>query len=196
MLAEQLGFPHVAFGPNVSLKQGQYGNATLSHFPIVRADNLDLTLPMKKARGALIVDLDVPVREHHFRVHLVNVHLGLSGLERRWQVRKLLESGRLAHLDRRSRLIIAGDTNDWMGALSEGRLGREGFTCPTGVGRRALRTFPAWSPAGALDKVFLRGPMRCKHTIRSRLGLARHASDHLPVIVDIQLLSGPGSRPS
>lgn len=190
-LADQLGFPHVAFGPNVRLKHGRYGNATLSHYPMTRTDNVDLTFPMKKSRGALIVDLEVPIKEHHYRVHLVNVHLGLSGLERRWQVKRLLECGRLAHLDRRSRLIIAGDTNDWMGALSEGRLGREGFSCPTGVGRRAVRTFPAWSPAGALDKVFMRGPMRCEHSMRSRLALARRASDHLPLILDLRILPTP-----
>jgi endonuclease/exonuclease/phosphatase family metal-dependent hydrolase len=197
MLAERLGFAHVAFGPNVTLKHGCYGNATLSHYPMTRSDNLDLTLPMKKSRGALIVDLAVPVNGHHFSVHLVNLHLGLAGLERRWQVKKLLESGRLAHLDRRSRVIIAGDTNDWMGALPVGRLRRAGFVCSTGVGRRAVRTFPAWSPAGALDKVFLRGPIRPVHSMRSRLALARRASDHLPLIVDlvVQPGRGPGTGP-
>ncbi len=190
LLAERLGFGHVAYGPNVHLKHGRYGNATLSHFPISRRENVDLTFPMKKPRGALVVEVDVPVDGHEYSVHLVNVHLGLSGLERRWQVRRLLASERLEHLDRRSRLVIAGDTNDWAGALPEGRLRREGFECATGRGRRAVRTFPAWGPTGALDKVFLRGPVRALHAMRSRLALARHASDHLPLVVDLALDPG------
>ena len=118
----------------------------------------------------------------------MNTHLGLSGLERRWQVRKLLDHRALSHLSSRSRLVIAGDTNDWGGALAGGRLGDEGFECVTGVGRRAIRTFPALSPVGALDKVFVRGPVRSRHCMRSRLALSRLASDHQPLVVDLELL--------
>ncbi|MDG2149795.1 MAG: endonuclease/exonuclease/phosphatase family protein [Planctomycetota bacterium] len=193
-LAEQMNFPHVAFGPNVTLKTGSYGNATLSHYPMTAKENLDLTLPLKKARGALIVDIQVPVNGHQFGLHVANVHLGLAGLERRWQIKKLLQSKRIGSLGKRSRMIIAGDMNDWMGVLPEGRLADEGYVCATGMGKRALRTFPAWSPAGALDKVFLRGPLRCLHSMTSRLALARSASDHLPVILDIELESSSGTE--
>jgi len=193
-LADQMNFSHVAFGPNVTLKTGCYGNAILSHYPMASKENLDLTLPLKKARGALIVDMQVPVNGHQLRLHVANLHLGLSGLERRWQIKKLLQSKRISSLDRRSRLVIAGDMNDWMGVLSEGRLADEGFACATGTGKRALRTFPAWSPAGALDKVFLRGPVRGVHSMTSRLALARSASDHLPVILDLELKSGSATE--
>ena len=186
-LAEKLGFRHVAYGPNVTLKHGRYGNATLSHFPIAREENIDLTFPFKKKRGALLTDLDVPVQGHTLTLHLVNIHLGLAGLERRWQIRTLLESEPLRHLDRRSRIVIAGDTNDWGGSLAGGRLGRSGFECASGRGRRAVRTFPAVSPVGALDRVFLRGPVHSEHCARSRLALSAQASDHLPVIVDLVL---------
>jgi len=187
LLADMLGFRHVAFGPNVRLKRGCYGNATLSHFPIVRQQNLDISFPMKKPRGALLTDIDVPAGAHALRLHLVNLHLGLSGVERRWQVRRLLLTESLRRLDGRSRIVVAGDTNDWGGALPGGRLREAGFTCATGRGRRALRTFPAWSPVGALDRAFLRGPLRLEHCMRSRLGLAGQASDHLPLVLDLVL---------
>jgi endonuclease/exonuclease/phosphatase family metal-dependent hydrolase len=185
--AQQLGFAHHAFGPNVELMEGCYGNATLSHYPIKICSNIDLTFSVKKARGALFTELLVPVNGHHFRVRVFNTHLGLSGVERRWQIKRLLESPPLQHLDRRSRVILAGDTNDWANVLPTGRLARAGFECITGHGRRALRTFPALSPLGALDKMFLRGPLRSVHAMRSRLALARSASDHLPLIVDLDL---------
>jgi endonuclease/exonuclease/phosphatase family metal-dependent hydrolase len=64
-----------------------------------------------------------------------------------------------------------------------------GMVCVTGVGVRASRTFPAWGPLGPLDRVFLRGGLRCTHHFTARLDLAREASDHLPVIADLQLLA-------
>jgi len=184
-LAQKLGYAHCRFAPNVKLKRGCYGNATLSHFPIVRSCNVDLTLPLKKARAALYTELRVPVGSHHRVVHVFNTHLGLASVERRLQVRRLLSARPLRHLARRSRIVLTGDMNDWTGSLSEGRLLREGFTCVTGHGRQALRTFPAWAPVGALDRVFVRGPLRLDHVLRPRLELARTASDHRPLLIDL-----------
>ncbi|MCI0585429.1 MAG: endonuclease/exonuclease/phosphatase family protein [Planctomycetes bacterium] len=187
MLGELLGYPHRAFHPTVHLGEGRRGNATLSRFPISQEVQIDLTFPMKKARGALLTDLLVPVREHRYLVHVVNLHLGLSGVERRWQVRRLLRSPAVASLDGRSRVVIAGDTNDWAGALPRGALREAGFRCVTGTGVRALRTFPAWGPIGSLDRVFVRGGIRWAHAYPSRLSLVRIASDHRPLLVDLRL---------
>ena len=52
LLGDELGYEHRAWGPNVTLKRGVYGNGTLSRFPIARSVNIDLTFPLKKARGA------------------------------------------------------------------------------------------------------------------------------------------------
>ncbi len=187
MLAEALEMPHVAFGPNVKLKVGRYGNATLSRHPIAEHRNVDLTLPMKKRRGALYTKLHAQVRGHRYSVHLFNIHLGLAGMERRWQTKKLVDRVPLSGLRRGSRVIVAGDTNDWAGALPYGSLGRDGFRCVTGIGAKAIRTFPSWKPVGALDKIFLRGPVSTHHVFRSRMALAREASDHIPIIVDLDL---------
>ncbi|RKY15675.1 MAG: endonuclease [Planctomycetota bacterium] len=186
-LADQLGYAHVHFGATVQLKTGCYGNAILSHHPIVRREQIDLTFPLKKVRAALYAELVVPVGVHHLSLHLFNWHLGLAGVERRWQVKRLLQSARLSALNTRSRVIIAGDTNDWTGALPRGQLSREGFSCATGSGRSALRTFPAFQPVGALDRVFLRGPLELAHLLHPRLDLAATASDHRPVVLDLKL---------
>lgn len=188
LLADLLGYPHFCFGPNVSLKRGCYGNATLSRYPVSRWRNIDLTLTGKKARGALYTEFRVVAGGRRLTVHLVNIHLGLSGMERRWQVRRLLEAEELQHLEHASRLLIAGDTNDWSGALSRGRLRQSGFDCVTGVGRRAALTFPSWQPVGALDRFYARGALVCETHRRSRLALASQASDHLPVVVEVDLL--------
>lgn len=190
VLAAALGFRYLAFAPTVRLSTGRYGNATLSHHPILAHEAVDLRFPLKKARGALYTSIAVPAGGRRRTLHLFNWHLGLSGLERRWQVRRLLASRRCQHLDRDSRVVLAGDSNDWAGALAGGRLLDAGFGCATGTGASALRTFPAWAPVGALDRIFLRGALRCAHVLRPRLDLAARASDHLPVVVDLQLLPG------
>ncbi len=187
-LAESLAYPYSVFGPNVTLKTGCYGNATLSRSPISHWTNIDLSFKGKKARGALYCQIRTQVAAHRFTIHLVNIHLGLSGLERRWQIRRLLESDDLTHLDSTSRIVVAGDTNDWSGALARGRLKKQGYSCVTGIGRRASLTFPSWQPVGALDRVFLAGALTGEHRFRSRLKLARQSSDHLPILVDLELL--------
>ena len=188
VLGGMLGYTHVAFAPNVFLKRGCYGNAVLSRHPIAKWRNIDLSLSGKKARGALYSEIRVQIGTHRLTLHLVNIHLGLSGMERRWQVRNLLACEELSGLERLGRVVVAGDTNDWSGALVRGRLRRAGFRCVTGVGRRASLTFPSWQPVGALDRVFVHGKISCEHHQRARLALAHQASDHLPVVVDAELL--------
>lgn len=183
LIADVLDYKHRAFGGNVRLKVGCYGNATLSRFPIVRHNNLCLNFPLKKPRGALITVLDAQVGQHRYTLHVVNIHLGLSGVERRWQMRKLLHSASLSALDRSSRIVIAGDTNDWAGALGP-TFRRGGFACVTGTGSHASRTFPAWAPVGSLDRVFVRGGLHMTHHYTARMELARQASDHLPIVVE------------
>ena len=51
----------------------------------------------------------------------------------------------------------------------------------------AIRTYPAFSPTGGLDKIYYRGPMRVIGARRCRLRVSRVASDHLPVIADFDL---------
>lgn len=186
-LAAALDYEHVAYAPNVSLKRGAYGNALLSRHPVHDPLNIDLTWGPKKSRGALCCRLAVTASGgHRATVHVVNVHLGLAGIERRAQLAALLGHDRLRHLTGSSRVVVAGDTNDWAGALPA-LLGKHGYRCATGVGRAARQTFPAWRPVAGLDKLFVRGALtiRGSHVPRGRS--ARTASDHLPLVVDLAL---------
>ena len=187
LIAQVLDYPHYVYGPNVFLKTGCYGNATLSKYPVANSRNIDLSFGVKKSRGALYTEIRPRTDSKTFRFHLFNIHLGLSGIERRWQVKRLLESEEIKRLDLSSRIVIAGDTNDWNGALWRGPFKVSGFKCATGIGRRASPTFPAWQPVSPLDRVFVRGALRGEHHFRGRLHLARHASDHAPLIVDFSI---------
>lgn len=54
VLADSLGFRHFAYQRNVHLKKGHYGNAVLSRYPLHQTGHVDLSVPMKKRRRALV----------------------------------------------------------------------------------------------------------------------------------------------
>ncbi|MGI9428758.1 MAG: endonuclease/exonuclease/phosphatase family protein, partial [Bythopirellula sp.] len=54
VLSESLAMPYLAYQRNVRLKQGCYGNAILSRFPLADITHVDLTVPLKKRRRALL----------------------------------------------------------------------------------------------------------------------------------------------
>jgi endonuclease/exonuclease/phosphatase family metal-dependent hydrolase len=110
------------------------------------------------------------------------MHLGLAGYERKLQLRTFLESHPFAHLDHRTPIIVAGDFNDVWGTLGR-QLIPSGFR---GV-ERPLRTFPAYAPVRALDSIYVRGTAALTHIQRGQVAVARQASDHLPLIADIEI---------
>ena len=189
-IAHALRYDHRAFGINVYLKRGKYGNATLSRFPIGRQQNIDLSLRWRKRRGAQHTSIVIHKGRQDLHLDVYNLHLGLSATERREQVRHLLASPHIAHCTPDRAIIIAGDMNDWRGVLKRQHFAKNGFTCATNRrpgSRWSIKTFPSYAPTGGLDKIFYRGPIKLLHVHRSRLKLAKVASDHLPVIADFQL---------
>ena len=191
LLARDLSYRYRAVGMNVTLKKGRYGNATLTRFPISRQRNIDLTISWRKRRGAQHTRLHIPVSGGQFELDVFNVHLGLSASERGRQMTRLFESPDFHHLNTSDGCIVAGDMNDWRGILKRRHFTPMGFECATNRrpgSRWSIKSFPSFAPTGGLDKVFFRGGVRLVHAHRSRLNLARVASDHLPVIVDFELL--------
>jgi endonuclease/exonuclease/phosphatase family metal-dependent hydrolase len=185
LLAEAVGLPHRAFQRNVHLKRGHYGNAVLSRFPLTSVDNIDLTIPLKKRRRALVVRCRVPAGGHRRSLLLVNVHLGLSSMERQLQLRRLLKRHPLANAAWRLPMVIGGDYNDVFGNLGKRIMYQQGFSS---VGQK-IRTFPAVLPVSSLDRIFFRGPLQLDHAFASRSQLARQASDHLPLVADFDIIS-------
>lgn len=189
MLAKALGFAHRAVGMNVYLKMGRYGNATLSRWPIGRQRNIDLSLPPLRRRGAQHTTIHVPNTD--LALDVFNLHLGLSAMERGWQMRRLLRSREVLDHRQHPHCIVAGDTNDWRGRLWRRFFDPAGFDCATSRLRRrtrwSLRTYPSFAPLGGLDKIFYRGSLTLLDVHTSRMKLARIASDHLPVIAEFEL---------
>jgi len=185
------GYPHVAAGYNVSLRKGRYGNAILSRWPLEIHRNIDLTVDGKKRRGCLHARVRIETaHQPAHEIDLFNLHLGLSARERTRQVGTLVRSKEFAAVAEGAACLVLGDFNDWLAQLDP--IFREilGFRSATrhrfGY-QAAIRTYPSFSPTGALDKVYYRGPMRLLGARGCRLAVSRVASDHLPVVAEFEL---------
>ncbi len=190
-LAENLDYPYFTLGLNVQLRTGCYGNATLSRFPIVKKNNIDLTVGTRKRRGCQQTTLQIQNGTIvPSKVHVFNLHLGLSAHERSHQLGLLTQSVEYASLDHDQHCIIGGDFNDWRSLLNPVMTDILGFKSATKEksGRRnSFRTYPSFSPAGSLDRIYYRGGLRSLSSRTCRLGISKIASDHLPVISKFEL---------
>jgi endonuclease/exonuclease/phosphatase family metal-dependent hydrolase len=184
LFGDALELPHRAYQANVRLRTGSYGNAILSRFPLSDVEHIELTIPLKKRRRALVGRCHIAGRDGRTRsLVVVNSHLGLAGFERNIQIRRILESSLIRHMHHQTAVIVAGDMNDvWHG---QGRrlFVPAGFQPATG----AIRTFPAVMPLRALDRIYFRGRMRLHGAHASHTAVARRASDHLPLVAEFEL---------
>ena len=186
ILGDLLRYRHRTYFPNVRLRGGgHYGNAILSKFPITETRNIDLSIPMTKRRSVLHAWIRVrPAHRGRSRtLHVFNMHLGLSQVLRRWQLQRFLASHPFATLHQRTPVIIGGDFNDVWGTLGSKYLRPIGFR----TSEHRIPTFPAAHPALALDAIYAWGDVEILRLERSKLDVAKLASDHLPLIGELKL---------
>ena len=149
---------------------GWHGNAILVKRHIGVLDCAVLELPTLEPRGAVMAELligDTPVR-------VVGMHLDLSGIWRRRQMRTILEA--IASRPQRMPTVLMGDTNEWRtvaGCLKE--LEPEFHVAPTGP------SFHARHPVAALDRINVHKDFRIEAAGVHMSHNARRASDHLPI---------------
>ena len=126
----------------------------------------------------------MPVRWRGIEVHVVVVHLGLIHASRVRQAERL---ARLVHesLPANAPVVIAGDFNDWSEKLdpvfTDAGLVR---ACTADMAR--VPTFPSIVPVLSLDRVYTRG-LRCTSVMVPRGGTWARLSDHLPLVVELEL---------
>lgn len=178
-LADSL-WPVFAYGRNAVYPDGEHGNALLSKYPILRHDNLDISVKGSEQRGLLHSVLALPGAMH---LHAVCVHLGLDERQRLQQLRLLC--GLLDSLPDAAPVIVAGDFNDWRrradAHLADCGL-REAFTQAHG---RPARSFPARWPLLCLDRIYLRNARAHAPKVMARKPWT-HLSDHLPLAVEVR----------
>jgi endonuclease/exonuclease/phosphatase family metal-dependent hydrolase len=165
-----------ALGPTRQNVTQCFGNALFTRHPIGDVHRIDLSVERREPRGALAATVEV----RGVPVHVLAAHLGLRVHERRFQVRQIAE-----YLDsvRNTLCVVLGDFNDWLPGRSvahvlDRRLGRPPRPA----------SFPVFLPVVALDRIWVH-PMRAlKRMFTHATPTARVASDHLPVVADIDAI--------
>ena len=180
---------HTFFQPAMSgPERGAYGNAILSRTPfrLMRGGLLPLLpeRPLREPRGVAWLALAGGVE-----LHVVATHLGLSRRERHAQLDALLGPEWLGDPRCGPPRVLLGDLNFVPGAREHQRLERVlrdalREVAPEG-GHRA--TFPSLRPLVRLDHVFVSQDVHVLRTQVLRAPGLRRVSDHLPVVVDLEL---------
>ncbi|WP_212974265.1 endonuclease/exonuclease/phosphatase family protein [Bacillus sp. J14TS2] len=177
-LANQLGF-HFAYGANIDeppvngqTENSQYGNAILSKYPIVDAENITLPTLDEEPRGVLKAVLDV---DGAF-MHILNTHLSLNEETRQQQIKKLIE----LIVDAKDPVILMGDFN--ADADNEGIKSLLAETHLTDcLGEiEPNQTYPADAPTTRLDYIFTKGIQNKQSYV-----IQQEGSDHLPIMTEI-----------
>lgn len=179
-LSKMIGLDHLAFAPEHRFKEGGYGNAILSRFPIIDRQRVDLKIGWRKQRSALAAVVSLPSDGRRRKLVVASLHLGLSEGERRAQLRRLFEADNL--LQSAEFGVLGGDYNDVFGTLEHRFLRSVGFTRS---GRRQ-NSFPAFFPVFCLDGIYARGMTPIESEVWTE-GPARVASDHLPLVASFEL---------
>ena len=149
---------------------GWHGNAILVKRHVGILDCAVLDLPTFEPRGAVMAELligDRPLR-------VVGMHLDLSGLWRRRQMRAILDS--IADRPQAMPTVLMGDTNEWRtfaGCLKD--LEPEFHIVPTGP------SFHSRRPVAALDRIIVHRDLNIEAAGVHMSHNARRASDHLPI---------------
>ena len=181
LLAESLGFQHYIYQNNVAVKEGHYGNAILSRYPLGEKLDLDLRVSIKKRRRALITQAMITHSGKEAPLLLCNAHLGLSGFERSVQIRRILSLDELQ--EAAIPVIVGGDFNDLWSEHGRKLMFPLGFQCAVSN----AKTFPASLPVRSLDAIYFRGDIVLLDCFTGHGKLVRQASDHLPVIADFDI---------
>ena len=103
----------VAYGCNAVRNRSDHGNALLSRYPILSAENEDISDHRLEQRGLLHGVINKAGRE----IHCFVVHLGLFARGRERQVSQIMDRiNRTVPED--APVLIAGDFNDWNDRLA------------------------------------------------------------------------------
>ncbi len=172
VLAETLRL-HIAFAVTRVHKRGELGNAILARWPLAGVSMMDLSFSRLERRVAVAAQFQCETG----MLDVVATHLALGDRTRHRQVRSLLDHSQLR--DRPT--LLMGDMNAWRKCQATRTLDDElhhNLQWPA--------SFPSTRPVLALDRIYSFGVKMTSiepHSTRA----ARKASDHLPVVAQIEL---------
>jgi endonuclease/exonuclease/phosphatase family metal-dependent hydrolase len=174
------------FHPAWQVEEEKYGNAVLSRFPLTLVEARVLppatTGRPREPRSAMWVRVALDGTS----LHVVNTHLGLSARERSLQVAELLGPRWLGRTDFGEPCIVCGDFNMLPRSTAYRQMCQQFQDAQLAL--HAHRPQGTWSssfPMGRVDHVFVSRHFQVLKVETRRSQLARTASDHLPLLVEL-----------
>ena len=174
----------VVYQTNLRIGEGEYGNATLSRYPIT--DYADWSLPGPEGvepRGCLKITIDV----NGVPVHVLNTHMGLDEEERKAQAGSILDRMPAGHV------ILTGDVNEETGAPAINaflEVFQDTFHYHSGD---VEYTFRADDPQRRIDYILATSQLNVLSSRVIATEEARIASDHLPYVAAVTVPDAPES---
>jgi endonuclease/exonuclease/phosphatase family metal-dependent hydrolase len=155
---------------------GWHGNAILVRKGIEVRHAQPIDMPTLEPRGAVMAELSV--NGHSLRV--IGVHLDLSGLWRRKQIRASLAAidANPLHMP----TVMMGDFNQWSdkGALSELAFHHHRLV-------QTPKSFHTSRPVARLDRIIVSHEVKVSAADCHISALSKQASDHLPIWANMQI---------
>ena len=186
-IAERVGMSH-HFNAAFRVAEEQYGDAILSRLPMRLVRSGALPRPARagvlELRGALWVEVEVD----GVAVQIINTHLGLVPMEQKGQVDALLggEWGGAAAF-RKGPGLLVGDFNAASRYAAYRRLASAFTDLQRALPGPTVPTFPSRLPMIRIDHLFGAGAVRAMDAWAPNHLLARTASDHLPLVADVEV---------
>ncbi len=163
---------------------GFYGHALLSRSPLelVRVTTFPAISTASEPRGAIWAKTRIGEKS----VDVVSTHLGVTRRERQLQSGELIGADWLGSSEMGDVRIFCGDLNAVPNATTYRRFARRMRDSQKQLpGHRPMPTFPSTLPFLRLDHVFVSDDVRVAGVTVPHDARARRASDHLPLIVDL-----------
>ena len=174
-------WPEFSYGRNAVYPEGDHGNALLSKYPIIRFQNLDVSIGTIEQRGLLHSVLKVP---GHEEVHAICVHLGLRENHRQQQLKLLCEL--VDSFPETAPVIVAGDFNDWRKKADHILAASDMSEVFVAHYGKPAKSFPARWPFLCLDRIYIRNASASNPGVLHQKPWS-HLSDHAPLSVEIHL---------
>ena len=177
------------FNAALTVEEERYGDAILTCFPerLIQAAPLPGygRIPQLEPRGALWVEVEIDGRT----VQVINTHLGLVPREQQIQAQWLAGPTWLEHPRCKGPQILLGDFNATATSVVYRTL-----TARLRAARRQVKsreptsTFPSQMPVLRIDHLFVSPDIQVRKVFAPFETLTRVASDHLPLVMDFELV--------
>lgn len=179
-------WPYYVYAQNAVYKAGHHGNAIISRYPFLFAQNCNFSTLSRASRSVLhtLIRFDNGLLQKN--LHVLCVHMGLFKNERETQYQALIDYI-TENIPEHEGLILAGDFNDWRHdfsvKLAEDLMLVEGFIAQEG---KHARSYPSIHPALCVDRIYYRDLELVE--VECLSGAPWHRlSDHLPLYARFSL---------